>query len=299
MSKSKPKSDLALYLEQINETPLLTADEEKELGRRIQEDDDPEARDQMIRANLRLVVSIAKRYTRRGLGLADLIEEGNLGLMKAVENFDPERGTRFSTYGTWWIKQTIRRALINTGRTVRVPAYMVSLVAKWRRMTTELTEKLDRRPTDQELAEALDLTPKQVKMVGRAVKARRGTGQAPDDEAREIYELVADKRSPDPEAEAMSHDDTHVLLKLLEVIDEREADILRMRFGLDGDEPMTLKDIGKEVGLTRERVRQIENEALERLHDWMESDTPLSGLRYMVSRGEKERKRRSRGKRKK
>src|SRR6516164_1357363 len=163
------QSPLETYLREINETPLLTADQEKDLARRI-EDGDNEARDRMVRANLRLVVNIARGYTGKGLGLQDLIEEGNLGLLRAVEGFDPSMNTRFSTYASYWIKQSIKRALVNTAKTIRIPAYMVELLAKWRRASAQLQEQLGRTPTEQEIAKTLELPRKKLNIIKKAIR---------------------------------------------------------------------------------------------------------------------------------
>ena len=259
------QSPLETYLREINETALLTADEEKELSYRIA-NSDKEARDRMVRANLRLVVNIARGYTGKGLPLQDLIEEGNLGLLRAVEGFDPTMNTRFSTYASYWIKQSIKRALINSGKTIRVPAYMVELLSKWRRATAKLLDELGRTPTMEEIAADLGIPRKKLAIVKKAILLYNATPQTDDDDAGlSISDLIADDRNKAPDLEMLDSDSLKHVFRMLGTMDEREATILRMRFGLDDSEPRTLKEIGETLGLTRERVRQIESEALGRI----------------------------------
>lgn len=263
------QSDLQLYLREINKTPLLTAEDERELGWAIINDNCPAARERMIRANLRLVVAIAKNYSGRGLPLTDLIEEGNIGLMRAVEGFDPSQGARFSTYASWWIKQGIKRSLINATQPIHIPAYMVELIAKWKVAARALAGELGRQPTVDELAHHMDLPAKKVKIIRRAMKAMQTPTQEPaagDSDMIGLGELIADTRSAPPEASVFRDEELAVLRRLLEAIDEREARILRLRFGLDGEQPLTLKQIADSVGISRERVRQIVDEALTRLN---------------------------------
>jgi len=261
------QSPLETYLREINETALLTADQEKSLARRIDTGDN-EARDQMVRANLRLVVNIARGYTGKGLGLQDLIEEGNLGLLRAVEGFDPDMNTRFSTYASYWIKQSIKRALVNTAKTIRIPAYMVELLAKWRRATAKLQDELGRPPTHEEIARSLDLPRKKLNIIKKAIRVYNSAPQTDQSEAGwSLDEMLQDGHSKTPDREMVEADDLNHVLDMLQKMDKREATVLRMRFGLDDEEPKTLKEIGECLGLTRERVRQIESEALSKLSE--------------------------------
>ena len=264
------QSPLETYLREINETKLLTPSDEQELAIAIGEGC-AEARDRMVRANLRLVVNIARGYTGKGLGLQDLIEEGNLGLLRAVEGFDPAMGTRFSTYASYWIKQSIKRALINSSKTIRIPAYMVELLSKWRRASTRLGEELGRTPTPEEIARVLGLPRKKLPIIKKAIKIYNLTPQTDQAEAGwSLGEMVMDERSRTPEEELVEHDNMKHVMEQLQTMDPREATVLRMRFGLDNNEPRTLKEIGETLGLTRERVRQIETEALNKLADSLE-----------------------------
>ncbi|MFN6145897.1 MAG: RNA polymerase sigma factor RpoD/SigA [Planctomycetota bacterium] len=256
---------LDIYLSEINEVPLLTAKQEIELAKRIQRGD-MEAREHMIRANLRLVVSIAKNYVNRGLAFMDLIEEGNIGLVRAVEKFDPAAGCRFSTYATWWIKQGIRRALVNTVKTVRVPSYMAELVSRWKATAMELGYKLGRPARTSEIAELLGIPEENWDVVRETVEATsQPVFSMSDDQNAGFAESIEDTRQPGPEQQALSAMEIQRLRELLEGLDSRESRILKLRFGIGDEEPMTLKAIGKRFGLTRERVRQMEQQALARL----------------------------------
>ncbi len=261
------QSPLETYLREINETALLNADQEKELARRI-EHGDKDARERMVRANLRLVVNIARSYTGKGLSLQDLIEEGNLGLLRAVEGFDPDMNTRFSTYASYWIKQSIKRALVNTAKTIRIPAYMVELLAKWRRASARLQDEFGRPPTHEEVARSLDLPKKKLAIIKKAIRVYNATPQTEQMETGwSLDEMLMDSNSKTPETEMVEADDLNHVRDMLCRMDPREAAILRMRFGLDDQEPKTLKEIGENLGLTRERVRQIESEALSKLSE--------------------------------
>ena len=275
-SGSAVQTPLETYLREINETALLDAQQERELATRIGQGD-TRARDQMVRANLRLVVNIARGYSGKGLGLQDLIEEGNLGLLRAVEGFDPAMGTRFSTYASYWIKQSIKRALINSGKTIRIPAYMVELLSKWRRANARLTEELGRSPTPEEIARVLGLPKKKLPIIKKAIKIYNATPQTDQSEAGwTLSDMVMDERQLTPDDALVESDSLRHVMEMLGTMDAREATVLRMRFGIDGHDPRTLKEIGEQLGLTRERVRQIETEALNRMADSMEDRGPES-----------------------
>ncbi|MCA9157232.1 MAG: RNA polymerase sigma factor RpoD/SigA [Planctomycetales bacterium] len=276
--QSAPQSPLETYLREINETSLLSAKEERELATRIG-DGDALARDHMVRANLRLVVNIARGYVGKGLGLQDLIEEGNLGLLRAVEGFDPEVGTRFSTYASYWIKQSIKRALINSAKTIRIPAYMVELLSKWRRASARLTDELGRTPTQEEVGRVLGLARKKLPIIKKAIQIYNNTPQSDQsDSGWSLGEMVMDERLKAPDEELLDHDVLSTALELLEGLDVREATVLRMRFGLADTQAHTLKEIGTELGLTRERVRQIETEALAKLANGLRDPKERMGL---------------------
>jgi RNA polymerase primary sigma factor len=258
------------YLRDINDTPLLDAAEEQALAYRIGEGD-AAARDHLVRANLRLVVNIARSYAHKGLEVADLIAEGNLGLLRAAEAFDPSMGTRFSTYACYWIKQSMKRAIVNTGKAIRVPAYMNELLVKWRRMTRVLQEELDRSPTQEEIAARLGLGPKKLRVIEKALRVHNGmpqTGNA--DEELSLEQMCHDSRG-DAAAEHLVHsEDVTEVLALLDKMDPREAKVLRLRFGLEDNNPCTLKEIGDRLSLTRERVRQLEQIALNKLAEGLQ-----------------------------
>ena len=271
------KSSLQTYLQEINRYSLLTAEEERELGWKIINEQCPTARDRMINSNLRLVVAIAKKYTNRGLPITDLIEEGNIGLMRAVEGFDPAQGARFSTYGSWWIKQGIKRALMNANQPIHIPAYMVELIAKWKMHSRMLKTELGHEPTMDQLAESMDLPLKKVQIIKRAVRVFNAPNQAPrdiDGEAVGLGGLIADYRLKAPDDQSLRAEELGILRRLMETIDDRESEILKLRFGLDGSEPLTLKEIAAEVGISRERVRQIIEESLERLNERLNDSKP-------------------------
>ena len=272
---SNLQTPLETYLREINETNLLTAQDERDLARAIALGD-VRARDRMVRANLRLVVNIARGYTSKGLGLQDLIEEGNLGLMRAVEGFDPDMGTRFSTYASYWIKQSIKRALINSAKTIRIPAYMVELLSKWRRATNRLVDELGRNPTPEEVARLLGLPKRKLPIIKKAIQIYNASPQSDQSESGwSLGEMVVDERMRTPDDEMLETDVLKSVMKMLDDLEPREAMVLQMRFGLGTLEPHTLKEIGEQLGLTRERVRQIETEALRKLGDGLRDPRDL------------------------
>jgi RNA polymerase primary sigma factor len=259
-------SPLQIYLHDINDTPLLSADEERSLAQQVA-DGDPYAREHMVKANLRLVVNIARGYLGKGLGLEDLIEEGNLGLMRAVEGFDGQMETRFSTYASYWIKQSIRRAVMNNGKPIRLPAYMVSLLSKWRRAAAILTDRIGRAPTTEEVGKALHLSKKKIGIVAKAIRVHNlmPHSETSEDERILLDDVLTDERSKGPEEQMIEADDLDRILGRLDQLEDREATVIRMRFGLEPYTPMTLREVGENLSLTRERVRQLESQALIKL----------------------------------
>lgn len=256
---------LKIYMREISKTPLLTIEEEVALAERIQRGDE-NARAHMIRANLRLVVKIAQDYANYGMPLMDLISEGNIGLMKAVDRFDPEKGGKLSTYAAWWIKQSIKRALANQSKTIRLPVHMVDKIAKMRRIAAMLTEALGREPTDEELAEEIGVPRRKLAML-RQASQRPTSLDAPinDGDSTEFGEIIRDERAVDP-LDSLSDKNLHGELGgLLDLLDERERRIIDERFGLSGKKALTLEEVGREFGVTRERIRQLQNSALNKM----------------------------------
>ena len=259
------EGSLKLYLREISKTPLLTASEELALAERIKQGD-PEARSHMIRANLRLVVKIAQDYSNYGMPVTDLISEGNIGLMKAVERFDPDKGGKLSTYAAWWIKQSIKRALANQSKTIRLPVHMVDKIAKMRRISTMLTEVMGREPTDEELSDEIGVPRRKLAML-RQASHRPTSLDSPinEGESTEFGEVISDERAVNP-LDSLSDKNLHGELDgLLSLLDERERRIIDERFGLNGRKALTLEEVGREFGVTRERIRQLQNTALTKM----------------------------------
>lgn len=254
-----------VYMQEVGQFPLINEEQELELARRISQGD-AEARQELCNANLRLVVSIAKRHMGRGLSFMDLIQEGNIGLLKAVDKFDTSKGCRFSTHASWWIQQAISRAISNTGRTVRIPAHLVETINKMKRVASELTVKNGYEPSPKELADALDTDEETIKhwfkisedIVSLDVKIK-------DDEDGTIGELIEDKSLSNPIGNILLEEQKEIFKNVLDTLTQRESDILQYRYGLKTDEPKTLEEIGGIYGLTKERIRQIESAALRKL----------------------------------
>jgi len=261
-----------LYLNEIGFSPLLTAEEEVMYARLAQKGDE-KARKRMIEANLRLVVKIARRYMNRGLALLDLIEEGNLGLIRAVEKFDPERGFRFSTYATWWIKQTIDRALMNQTRTIRLPIHVVKEINVYLRAARQLSQSLDREPTPEDVARELDKPIEEVKkMLGLNERVTSVDTPRTADSEKSLLDTIPDEQNPDPAVVLQDHDMLRHIDMWLSQLTDKQRKVVERRFGLDGDEVATLEQVGAEIGITRERVRQIQLEALKRLREILERE---------------------------
>jgi RNA polymerase primary sigma factor len=254
-----------LYLREIARFPLLTPAEEITLARKIKRGN-AEARSHMVRANLRLVVKIARDYQGLGLPLLDLISEGNIGLMKAVERFDPKKGGKLSTYAAWWIKQSIKRALANQSKTIRLPVHLVDKISKIRRVANQMSEELGREPTDDEIAEEIGMSASKVGQLKTAA-IRPASLDAPigEDDSTEFGEIVGDAEAQDPFELLRDKDLRDEVGDLLDVLDDRERKIINSRFGLDGGKPKTLEEVGEKFGVTRERIRQLQNIALQKM----------------------------------
>ncbi len=264
------RSGLQIYLQEIAKTPLLTIAEEVTLADRIRRGDRA-ARDHMIRANLRLVVKIAMDYRDFGLPLLDLISEGNIGLIKAIMRFDPRRGGKLSTYASWWIKQSVKRALANQSKTIRLPAHLVDKISRLRRATLALTDEFGREPTDEEIARELGLPTHKVSHL-KSVSVRPTSLDAPisaDGDSATFGEIVGDDNAVSPYERLREHNLRFDLNRMVNSLDRREAEILRMRFGLDGRHRQTLEEVGRKFKITRERVRQLEYLALKRIRQLM------------------------------
>ena len=261
------------YLKEIDESPLLSAEQEHALAKLVVEKNDPRARDRLVRSNLRLVVNIAKKYVGRGLSLGDLIEEGNLGLIKAVDYFDPDRGIRFSTYSAWWIKQSIKRALLESVQPIHIPTYMVALMNQWRHTSVELENRLGRDANIEEMADVMQLPLRKAKMIHEVINAlssvKDTAGGDGAEEGEGFEETLGNRRSPLPEDDIVAEEEKAKAVKLLAKMQPREANILKLHYGVGGNKPLTLKEIGKNLGLTRERIRQIQHEALTKLYEYM------------------------------
>lgn len=257
-----------LYLREIGKIPLLTPEEEADLAQRIVKGD-KKAKDKMVESNMRLVVSIAKRYGGRGLDFLDLIQEGNTGLLRAVEKFDPDKGFKFSTYATWWVRQAITRAIADQARTIRIPVHMVETINKVLRTTRKLTAELNREPTNEEIAKALDMEPEKIDYVMRIkqdiASLDASVGRDGDDEDSVLGDFVEDEERDSPEESASNQILKEQLSEIIATLTDREQKIIRLRFGIGGGKPHTLEEVGNEFDVTRERIRQIEAKALAKL----------------------------------
>lgn len=273
-------SSLGRYMHEIGQVDLLKPEEEQELARLIR-DGDEAAREKMITANLRLVVKIAKEYEGFGLPLQDLINEGNIGLMKAVERFDPSKGSKLSTYASWWIKQAVKRALGNQSKTIRLPLHLVDRLSRMRKISKRYFEEFKREPTDEELAEELEIALPRVRLLRRA-SMRPLSLETPigDDESSRISDIVADEKAANPYDELEDKALKGLLPGLMQTLTFREAEILKRRFGLDGNPGMTLEEVGELFGVTRERIRQLQNAALKKLRTKIELDQNVKDLEF-------------------
>ena len=257
-----------LYLREIGKIPLLTLEEEQKLAKQIVKGN-KKAKDKMVESNMRLVVSIAKRYSGRGLDFLDLIQEGNTGLLRAVEKFDPEKGFKFSTYATWWIRQAITRAIADQARTIRIPVHMVETINKVLRSSRKLTQELNREPTIEEIAKEMDMEPEKVDYVMKIkqdiASLDASVGRDGEEEDSVLGDFVEDEERDSPEDTAANQILKEQLAEILTTLSEREQKIIKLRFGIGGGRPHTLEEVGNEFSVTRERIRQIEAKALSKL----------------------------------
>ena len=269
-----------MYLQEIGKVPLLSTQEEIDLARKIAEGDE-KAKGLLVRANLRLVVSIAKKYIGRGLSFLDLIQEGNLGLIRGAEKFDYKRGFKFSTYATWWIQQSITRGIADKSRTIRLPVHMIETIGKLKKVTKELTEELDRAPTKEELAERMEISLPKLRLVLKATQATISieTPLHTKDEASKIADFLVDESSESPDTRVSKENLTEELEKILETLRPRERDVLKLRFGLNDGNKRTLEEIGQLFGVSRERVRQIETRALNKLRKMCRNNQTIGDLK--------------------
>ena len=264
------RSPLEQYLREISEVPLLTPGEEVKLARRIQRGD-KKAREHMIRANLRLCVKIARDYEHHGVPLLDLVNEGNIGLMKAVDYFDPTKGAKFSTYSSWWIKQAVKRAVANQSRTIRIPIHLRDRIAHFWRIHSRLHEELGREATDEEIADEMNMPIARIRKMRRAMLSTISLdAQLGDDDSSTVSEVVADERSTTAYQDLDQRTRTDMVRELLSRLNDRELTILRQRFALEGGSEKTLEEVGEMFSLTRERIRQLQNIALCKLRKWIE-----------------------------
>ncbi|MDA0346044.1 MAG: RNA polymerase sigma factor RpoD/SigA [Verrucomicrobia bacterium] len=266
---SSERSSIKLYLKEIGQIDLLKPEQEVQLARRIAKGD-KQARDMMIRANLRLVVKIANDYSNYGLPLSDLVSEGNIGLIKAVERFDPDKGGKLSTYAAWWIKAAIKRALANQSKSIRLPVHLVDKISKIRRTVTQLTEELEREPTNEEVGIVLGVSASKIAHL-KSVSVRPASLDAPigDDDGTAFGDMIGDEKALTPFQNLSNKSVSNDISDMMNQLEEREAKIIRLRFGLDGDSPKTLEEVGSIFGITRERVRQLQNLSIRKMRSIM------------------------------
>jgi RNA polymerase primary sigma factor len=269
-------SGIKIYLREIGQTPLLTREDEVRLARKIKRGDQA-ARQQMIKANLRLVVKIAHDYSSYGLPLLDLISEGNIGLMKAVERFDPKKGGKLSTYAAWWIKQSIKRALANQSKTIRLPVHLVDKIARMRRVAMQLAEEFGREPTDEELGEELSMPAAKISQLRTAAirPASLDATVGQEDDGASLGDMIGDESAHTPSDLLSDKNMRRAVMDLLHVLDDRELKIITMRFGLDGKKEMTLEEVGRKFKVTRERIRQLQNIALRKIKKALDKQDKL------------------------